>query len=145
MRKILTTVITGISLVFLSSCHQKAVNTPVDIMQMEETTDYSLLGRKGQIEFPEMKATVRYIDATSLHWETENAEGPVGVGDEKIAFEQLSDHLYFLNWIEETGFTVSQIINTKDGTVKAFWSYADDDAKGKRNSQFVDGKFTFID
>jgi len=57
---------------------------------------------------------------------------------------QLADTLHFLNWIEKTGFTVSQLIDTENGTVKAFWSYADDQSeRGHRASMFVDGKFRF--
>ncbi len=144
MRKIISIVIMCTSLALLFSCTKKGTNTTEASSIANEITDYRLLGRKGQIEFPEMRATVSYIDSTTLHWETEHGDGSVEVGDEKIAFEKLSDHIYFLNWIEETGFTVSQIINVKEGTVKAFWSYADDKAQGKRSSQFVDGKFTFL-
>jgi len=49
-----------------------------------------------------------------------------------------------LNWIEKTGFTVSQVIDTAQGTVQAFWSFADPASEGgHRSSMFVEGRFRF--
>jgi hypothetical protein len=55
--------------------------------------------------------------------------GNITQGHERLSYLQLSDTLHFLNWIEKTGFTVSQLIDTENGTVKAFWSYADDQSE----------------
>jgi hypothetical protein len=46
---------------------------------------------------------------------------------------------------EKDGWTVSQIIDTKNGTVKAFWSFNDDKStRGKRSSMFVDARFEYV-
>jgi len=80
-----------------------------------------------------------------LHWKFTDNKGAVTEGDEKIDYKRLTDNLHFLNWIEKDGWTVSQIIDTKEGSVKAFWSFTDENSKrGKRSSMFVDGKFEFI-
>jgi hypothetical protein len=65
-------------------------------------------------------------------------------GCERLSYLQVSDSLHFLNWIEKTGFTVSQVIDTAQGTVQAFWSFADPDSEGgHRSSMFVEGRFRF--
>ncbi|PXY42446.1 hypothetical protein DMB65_03350 [Flavobacterium cheongpyeongense] len=104
-----------------------------------------LVGKKGKITFPEMIAEVNYLNDSTLHWKTTSKEGIVVEGYEKMYYKKLTDNLHFLNWIEKDGWTVSQIIDTKAGTVKAFWSFADEKSqRGKRTSMFVDGKFEFI-
>ncbi|MEC4086925.1 MoaF-related domain-containing protein, partial [Myroides odoratimimus] len=74
---------------------------------------------------------------------TVGENGAVNEGDEKMNYKALGEDLHFLNWIEQDGFTVSQIINTKTGEVTAFWSY--NGADHKRESQFVTGTFRVID
>lgn len=103
----------------------------------------TLIGHKAEIQFPEMKATITYADAETLHWSTIGEDGVKNEGDEKMSYKQLSNDLHFLNWIEKDGFTVSQIINTKTGEVTAFWSY--DGKDGNRESQYVTGSFSLID
>ena len=92
-----------------------------------------------------MKAEVQYISASKLHWKTTDAKGAIAEGDEQYYYKALTENLHFLNWIEQDGFTVSQIIDTKNGTVKAYWSFADEKSdRGKRDSSFVDAKFDFV-
>lgn len=105
----------------------------------------ALLGREAIIEFPESTAQVRYSVRGDLQWRVTDKNGNVTQGSERLSYLQLSDTLHFLNWIEKTGFTVSQIIDTENGTVKAFWSYADALCeRGHRASMFVDGSFRFV-
>lgn len=109
-------------------------------------TQYSgaLLGRQAAIEFPESIAEVRYTIRGELHWRVKDKNGNVTQGRERLSYLQLSDTLHFLNWMEKSGFTVSQVIDTERGTVSAFWSYADDQSEsGHRASMFVNGKFRF--
>lgn len=105
----------------------------------------ALLGREAIIDFPESTAQVRYSVRGDLQWRVTDKSGNVTQGSERLSYLQLSDTLHFLNWIEKSGFTVSQIIDTENGTVKAFWSYADALCeRGHRASMFVDGTFRFV-
>jgi len=105
----------------------------------------ALLGREAVIEFPESTAQVSYSVCGHLIWRVTDKNGNVTQGNERLSYLQLSDSLHFLNWMEKTGFTVSQIIDTEIGKVKAFWSYSDEiGGRGHRASMFVDGKFRFI-
>lgn len=104
----------------------------------------SLMGRDAIIDFPESRAEVHYTPMGQLQWRVVDAQGHVSEGCEQLSYLQLSDSLHFLNWIEKTGFTVSQLVDTDAGSVKAFWSYADDRCEsGHRASMFVDGRFRF--
>lgn len=105
----------------------------------------ALLGREAVIEFPESTAQVNYSVQGELIWRVTDKNGNVTQGNERLSYLQLSDTLHFLNWVEKTGFTVSQVINTEKKTVKAFWSYADEfSERGHRASMFVDGTFRFL-
>ncbi|MEF9948839.1 MAG: hypothetical protein RR800_10920 [Comamonas sp.] len=102
----------------------------------------TLLGREAVIEFPDSQAEVRYTAKGQMRWRVVDSQGHVSEGCEKLSYLQLSDHLHFLNWIEKTGFTVSQVIDSAKGTVQAFWSYADEQCEtGHRSSMFVEGSF----
>ena len=129
----------------VTSCNNQPKGEQKPIEEASEiTSDYSLIGKKGLISFPEMNAEVTYNSDSTLHWKTIDIKGNISEGDEKMDYKQLTENLHFLNWIEKEGFTVSQIIDTKNGSVKAFWSFADESSpRGKRNSMFVDGKFKF--
>lgn len=131
---------------FLNSCN----NSNQETKKQEQSSDnlsvaqYQLIGKSGKITFPEMIAEVTYPNDSTLHWKTTDSKGVVAEGDEKMDYKKLTHNLHFLNWIEKDGWTVSQIIDTKEGTVKAFWSFADEKSlRGKRTSMFVDGKFEF--
>jgi hypothetical protein len=134
-----------LAVVFTACINQQNKDQSVKEASIEATADYTLIGKKGVLTFPEMKAEVNYISDSALHWKTTDSKGVVAEGDEKINYKKLTDNLYFLNWIEQDGWTVSQIIDTKNGTVKAFWSFNDDKSKrGKRASTFVDAKFEIV-
>jgi hypothetical protein len=129
---------------FLLSCDNNQQDKNRASESATKQMDYALIGKKGIITFPEMKAEVNYTSDTTLHWKTTDQKGEVLEGDEAISYKKLTDHLHFLNWIEKDGWTVSQIINTKDGEVKAYWSFKDEkSARGKRSSQFVDATFGY--
>jgi hypothetical protein len=134
-----------LAVISLSACNNSNTQTENSITEDNKTMgDHSLIGKKGLITFPEMKAEVNYISDSTLHWKTTDSKGVVAEGDEKMSYEKLTDSIYFLNWIEKDGWTVSQIINTKEGKVKAYWSFNDEKSnRGKRSSMFVEAKFEF--
>lgn len=102
-----------------------------------------LAGKTAKITYPDFSAEVQYLNDSTLHWKAVEKNGKTDEGTEHISYKQLNDHLYFLNWIEKDGLTVSQVINTKDGDVDAFLSYKDDKSPAGRGAQFLKGKFEF--
>ena len=79
----------------------------------------TLIGREAVIDFPDSKADVRYTPQGQMVWHVVDSLGHVSDGCERLSYLQVSDSLHFLNWIEKTGFTVSQVIDTAQGTVQA--------------------------
>jgi hypothetical protein len=129
----------------LLSCNeskQKGVNETN--ISNTKNDDFELIGKKGILNYPDFTAYVTYSTDSTLHWKTVDKDGKQVEGDEEISYKKLSDSLFFLNWIEKDGFTVSQVIDTKSGTVKAYLSYSDDKSeRGKRSSSFADATFKF--
>lgn len=107
-----------------------------------DTTE-TLVGKTAKITYPDFSAEVQYLNDSTLHWKAVDKTGKTNEGTEHISYRQLNTHLYFLNWIEKDGLTVSQVINTKDGEVDAFLSYKDDKSAAGRAAQFLKGKFEF--
>lgn len=134
----------------LASC-QKNENKPQNkendstVVTTEQQEDYTLIGKKGLLVYPEFKAEVSYLSDSTLHWKTTQPDGSVHEGDEQIFFKKLNDHQYFLNWIEQDGLSISQVIDVKAKTVTAFGTFADDKSpRGKRSSMNLEGTFEFI-
>jgi hypothetical protein len=106
---------------------------------------YCIIGKKAKIIFPNMTAEVNYPNDSTLHWKTTNPKGETNEGIEHMKYHKIDQHLHFLNWIEKDGFTVSQIINTQTGQVKAYWSFADEKSDtGQRSANFIDGRFQYL-
>ncbi|WP_081417521.1 MoaF-related domain-containing protein [Paenibacillus sp. Soil522] len=80
-----------------------------------------------------------YIDESHLHWE--EIEGPFKglAGDEKMTYRQLAPGLFFVNWLEETGVSVSQVLDLNKMIVHAFMTY---EKNGKRQELFHSGTLT---
>lgn len=111
------------------------------------TNSLDLLGRSAIIKFDSVGATaeVSYSTDAMLDWKLTDQEGAVTNGTETMSYYKIADGIHFISWIEETGFTVSQIVDANKGTVKAFWSFADEASpRGGRTSLFLDGSVQFI-
>ena len=140
MKKIIATLTVIIMLLSCNNANEKKAS-----QNLVSKANFEIIGKKAVLLFPEIKAEVYYKSDSILHWKTTDKKGIVAEGDEKMDYKQLSENLHFLNWIEQDGWTVSQIIDSKNGTVKAFWSFQDETSpRGKRRSLFVNGKFEFV-
>lgn len=75
-----------------------------------------------------------------MHWATiENGEA-TGEGDEELTYQRLNGHQFFLSWIEADGSSVSQVVDLKGFTVTAFLTFADENGRGGRGSQLLQGE-----
>lgn len=111
---------------------------------IENRKSYDLIGRKGIIEYSGVTAHVYYKTEKDLDWKTINENKEEAAGSEELNYKKFSNELHFLNWIEKDGTTISQVINTRTGEVKTFWSFDDPNSdRGKRSFMFLDGKFSF--
>jgi hypothetical protein len=104
----------------------------------------SLFGRRARIVYPQFTAEVTYTSPAELHWKTTAPDGTVAEGHEKPVYQRLSDHQHFLSWIEQDGFTVSQVIDTQRLMVVGYGSYADESSqRGHRSGNLLEGTLTF--
>lgn len=127
-----------------ASCGNNQQQEKCTTTETADAKDYALIGKKGISTFPDMKAEISYASDSTMHWKTTNSKGEINEGDEKFSYEKLTDNLHFLNWVEENGYVISVVINTKDKKVNAFVTYADEKARGKRGSIAREGKFEFV-
>lgn len=133
------TLIPGLFTFFLFQACAGNSNSVAEKGDAEET----LAGKTAKITYPDFSAEVQYLNDSTLHWKSVDNTGKTNEATEHVSCKQLNNHLYFLNWIEKDGLTVSQVINTKNGEVDAFLSYKDDKSPAGRAAQFVKGKFEF--
>lgn len=135
-------IISGISaLLFFQACAGNGGTADKQAVAIDSA--YALIGKYGKITYTDFTAEVEYLNDSTVHWTAIDKTGKTNEGTEKISYKQLNDHLYFLNWIEQDGLTVSQVINTKEGEVDAFLSYKDEKSTAGRSAQFLKGKFEF--
>ena len=137
-----------VALILVMGCTHKSENDPQHEPALESdhvSIDYNLIGKNGKIVYPEFKAEVSYLTDSTLQWKTTDNNGVIHEGNETIVYKKLSDNLHFLNWIEQDGLTISQVIDTKNGTVHAFASFKDEKStRGNRSAMALDGTFEFM-
>lgn len=101
-----------------------------------------IIGKTGVITFPEFSVEETFVSSTELHWKIVDEKGNVIEENEKISYKKINDHQFFVNWIEKTGLTVSQVLDVKNGTATAFVSRADEKSeRGQRSANFFQGTF----
>jgi len=90
---------------------------------------------------------VDYLSDNKLKWTSlaKRTDGAPDTGEETFYYHELGDDLYIISWIEESGFTVSQTLDFKNGTVYAFMSWADPKARGGRAFLAHEGTFKILD
>lgn len=126
----------GLIAVLFSSCVGKS----------ESSSELSLLGRTARIIYPEFEAEVSYYKDSTLTWKIRESDDLVRSGTEQVEFRDLGAGIYFLNWLEEDGISVSQVIDIKRNEVKAFITYSDPGSiRGARGTSFVEGKIQFLE
>ena len=107
-----------------------------------------LRGRKLDVNYETgFHFEMTYLSDKKLKWKAlyEVEEGEATEGVEPFYSYEISDGIYNINWIEQEGMTVSQILDFNTGKVYAFLTWSDDDQRGGRNQLFQKGTFQFID
>lgn len=66
-------------------------------------------------------------DGATLNWTA--LEGPMAghSGREALSVRAVGEGLYFVNWVEASGMTVSHVMDLGRGTVSVYWTYATPD------------------
>ncbi|WP_329273342.1 MoaF-related domain-containing protein [Streptomyces sp. NBC_01451] len=68
-------------------------------------------------------------DGTTLHYET--LEGPAKGAEETVILHtaEVAPGLFMLGWVEESGMTITHLMNLNALTVHAFWTYETGDGR----------------
>ncbi|GAA0333305.1 MoaF-related domain-containing protein [Streptomyces blastmyceticus] len=66
-------------------------------------------------------------DGKTLDWTA--LAGPMEgkSGQEKLTVREVGDGLYFVNWVEASGMTVSHVMDLRTKTVSIYWTYGTPD------------------
>lgn len=129
---------------FLAACSGGGQNShAVETLSAADSTETQLIGQKLLLDYGTMQARVDYRSEQSLHWEITLADGSLTQGDETMSYERLSPSSYFVSWIEADGTTVSQVLDLKEKTVRAYLTVPADstapDARGGRSALLLKG------
>lgn len=136
-------------LFIVASCTDKKEvnNAPSQEMTASSTVDtvFNIVGKKVEIEYPIMSVEASYTSDSTLHWKT-TRDGLVSEGDEQVTYKKVGNGLYFINWIEKDGITVSQVIDFNKKIISAFMSYHNPDSeRGQRSGDAFEGKFRVVE
>ncbi|MDM5187459.1 phenolic acid decarboxylase [Bacillus sp. DX4.1] len=66
---------------------------------------------------------VTYQNETTLRWEAVAGPKKGQTGEETITALEVASGIYFLNWIENDGLTISQILNLHEMTINTFMTF----------------------
>ena len=131
----------SVALLILASCTNNTETEKAEQVNSPASKNYSLEGTSISVTYPEMQAEIVYTSDSTLHWKTTLENNNVAEGDESISYKQVGDSLFFVNWIEKDGVTVSQAVDFKKKTVTVFLSTHDENSnRGQRASAFFEGK-----
>lgn len=141
-----------LGLIALGACTNKQQDATESVegqnSQVEKTdiagSTSNIVGRKIKIEYPTMIAEITYTSDSTLHWKTEEG-GIVAEGNENVTYKPIGKDLYFINWIESDGITVSQVVDFSQNIVSVFMSYSDPNSnRGQRSGDLFEGKITVL-
>lgn len=79
-----------------------------------------------------------YTSSTEVNWEALSGPAKGMKGSERIQAVEVASDIYFINWLESSGTSVSQILDFNTSTMVAFTTYDSD--KGRQQTL---GKGTF--
>ncbi len=127
-----------LTIALLTSCKQNC-----KLKQNENQED--LIGKNVIITYPDFTAEIAYLSDSTLHWKTTTKNGEVKEGNEKVYFKKISNQQYFINWIENDGLTISQVVNLENNKVIVFGTFADEASnRGKRASFNLEGTLKIV-
>lgn len=77
---------------------------------------------------------IEYLSENELRWKAlaKTAEGAPAIEEEPYVSYELGNGIYMINWIEESGLVVSQIVDFTRNKVWAFMTWPDENERGRR-------------
>lgn len=127
----------GVLALSIASCSQSRKDT---VTPEQTQAEIDLVGHKATITYPDFKADMAYLNDSTLTWKTTDADNKVAEGTEHFAYRKVGGNVFFLNWIEKDGTTVSQVIDINKKKVYVYLSYSDSEkGRGGRSADLNEG------
>jgi len=121
------------------SCHNR-------LSAKASAQEANIIGKEVLLTYPTMTAKVTYLSETQLHWQTTDGDGKVEEGTESLSYKRIGANKFFLNWIEQDGTTVSQVLYMDSKTIHVYMSYGDEaTGRGGRSANFFEGKVQLVE
>ncbi|WP_455516775.1 MoaF-related domain-containing protein [Porphyromonas sp.] len=120
--RLLTLCSLTMSLLF-SACHSsdsehKASHEPAG--SPVQATDTTLVGKRLHLHFPTNSSTVEYISDDHLFWSSRDSVHGHKESEDTYHAVRIDSSVFFVNWVEADGTTVSQVLDLKARTCQAF-------------------------
>ena len=120
--RLLTLCSLTMSLLF-SACHSsdsahKASHEPA--VSPVQATDTTLVGKRLHLHFPTNSSTIEYISDDHLFWSSRDSVHGHKESEDTYHAVRIDSSVFFVNWVEADGTTVSQVLDLKARTCQAF-------------------------
>lgn len=99
-----------------------------------------LIGKKLRFDYDSgLQVIGHYSESTEVTWEALTGPAKGTTGRESVNMAEVAPNIFFVNWVEESGTTVSQVLDLDRSRATAFVTF--DTPKG-RLSMFDKGTLT---
>ena len=85
-----------------------------------QATDTTLVGKRLYLHFPTNNSTVEYISNSHLFWSSRDSVHGRKEGEDTYHAVRIGSSVFFVNWVEADGTTVSQVLDLKARTCQTF-------------------------
>ena len=145
--------ICGFSLLSLVACRETKTTTKVNATPIHRTdsttvqgSDTTLVGKRLYLEFESNISVVEYLSDQHLFWLSRDSIHGTKEGKDFYNSLHIEPHVFFVNWVERDGTTVSQVLDLRARTCQAFLTsniYSPN--KDKRVTVVLSGKISRIE
>ena len=107
----------------VTSCHSSDTSQKAHSEQAPspvQSTDTTLIGKRLHLHFPTNSSTVEYISDDHLFWSSRDSIHGYKEGEDTYHAVRIDSSVFFVNWVEADGTTVSQVLDLKEHTCQTF-------------------------
>lgn len=107
---------------FFTACHSSNSAHKASHEQAApiQATDTTLVGKRLHLHFPTNSSTVEYISDDHLFWSSRDSVHGYKEGEDTYHAVRIDSSVFFVNWVETDGTTVSQVLDLKEHTCQTF-------------------------
>lgn len=118
----LLTLYTLTASLFFTACHSSDSAHKASHEQAApiQATDTTLVGKRLHLHFPTNSSTVEYISDDHLFWSSRDSIHGYKEGEDTYHAVRIDSSVFFVNWVEADGTTVSQVLDLKEHTCQTF-------------------------